>query len=332
MANDKKGKYATDKKKYVWPSDVEFDIKSYLEAKGYTVPEGTVLPSLYEDGKIFVVDGMIVNLDQFITKDEANFGNIVQMEYLLTNFSTKKAVTDLLLDYYKKLEIDTKLNNYYKKPVIDQMKLDLEALFSTFDADVYYTKPEIDNFIKNIDKYTKEEINTMLTNITASIQSSDTALDDKIKLCVTLDAFNAAIKETVTPSGLANMQASIDTDIKTVRDKFLNYVTTVDHELSLEELRKDVVANETLSEYVTLITLDNIIKNYYTKTEIDNNIYTKSQIATLLTQYTTTDIVNTLLTEYTSTLTHEADNKILSDKIQVINNKFKGKKRVKKVE
>lgn len=324
MANDKKKdkSVAIDKKNYVWPSDVEFDIKSYLEAKGYTVPPGTVLPSLYEDGKIFVVDGMIVNLDQFITKNEADFGNIVQMEYLLTNFSTKKAVTDLLLDYYKKLEIDTKLNKYYEKPVIDQMKLDLEALFSTFDADVYYTKPEIDDFIKNIDKYTKDEINTMLTNITTSVQLSDTALDDKIKLCVTLDAFNAAIKETVTPSELANMQASIDTDIKKVKDKFLDYITTVDHELSLEELRKDVVANETLSEYVTLITLDNIIKNYYTKTEIDNNIYTKSQIATLLTQYTTTDIVNTLLTEYTSTLTHEADNKILSDKIQVIDNKF----------
>ena len=99
MANEKEQYTTVGDSKYDWPSDVEFDIKAYLEAKGITVPPGTVLPSLYEDGKIFVVDGMIVNLDQFITKDEADFGNIVQMDYLLTNFSTKKSVTDLLLDY-----------------------------------------------------------------------------------------------------------------------------------------------------------------------------------------------------------------------------------------
>ena len=322
MANEKEQYTTFGDSKYVWPSDVEFDIKAYLEAKGITVPPGTVLPSLYEDGKIFVVDGMIVNLDQFITKDEADFGNIVQMEYLLTNFSTKKSVTDLLLDYYKKHEIDTKLNKYYEKPVIDQMKLDLEALFSTFDATIYYTKPEIDDFINNIDKYTKAEINTMLSNITTSVQVSDTALDDKIKLCVTLDAFNAAIQETVTPSELATMQASIDTDIQEVKDKFLDYVTTADHELSLEELRNDVVANETLQEYVTLISLENILENYYTKTEINNNIYTKVQVDTLLTKYTTTELVNTLLSNYTLTTKHEADKEILVADIQEVKDTF----------
>ena len=322
MANEKEQYTTFGDSKYVWPSDVEFDIKAYLEAKGITVPPGTVLPSLYEDGKIFVVDGMIVNLDQYITKDEAGFGNIVQMDYLLTNFSTKKSVTNLLLDYYKKHEIDTKLNKYYEKPVIDQMKLDLEALFSTFDATIYYTKPEIDDFINNIDKYTKAEINTMLSNITTSVQVSDTALDDKIKLCVTLDAFNAAIQETVTPSELATMQASIDTDVQEVKDKFLDYVTTADHELSLEELRNDVVANETLQEYVTLISLENILKNYYTKTEINNNIYTKIQVDTLLTKYTTTELVNTLLSNYTLTTKHEADKEILVADIQEVKDTF----------
>ena len=322
MANEKEQYTTLGDSKYAWPSDVEFDIKAYLEAKGLTVPPGTVLPSLYEDGKIFVVDGMIVNLDQFITKNEADFGNIVQMEYLLTNFSTKKSVTNLLLDYYKKHEIDTKLNKYYEKPVIDQMKLDLEALFSTFDATIYYTKPEIDDFINNIDKYTKAEINTMLSNITTSVQVSDTALDDKIKLCVTLDAFNAAIQETVTPSELATMQASIDTDIQEVKDKFLDYVTTADHELSLEELRNDVVANETLQEYVTLISLENILENYYTKTEINNNIYTKVQVDTLLTKYTTTELVNNLLSNYTLTTKHEADKEILVADIQEVKDTF----------
>ena len=322
MANEKEQHTTVGDSKYAWPSDVEFDIKAYLEAKGITVPPGTVLPSLYEDGKIFVVDGMIVNLDQYITKDEADFGNIVQMDYLLTNFSTKKSVTDLLLDYYKKHEIDTKLNKYYEKPVIDQMKLDLETLFSTFDATIYYTKPEIDDFINNIDKYTKAEINTMLSNITTSVQVSDTALDDKIKLCVTLDAFNAAIQETVTPSELATMQASIDTDVQEVKDKFLDYVTTADHELSLEELRNDVVANETLQEYITLISLENILENYYTKTDINNNIYTKIQVDTLLTKYTTTELVNTLLSNYTLTTKHEADKEILVADIQEVKDTF----------
>jgi hypothetical protein len=115
MANEKEQYTTFGDSKYVWPSDVEFDIKAYLEAKGITVPPGTVLPSLYEDGKIFVVDGMVVNLDQFITKDEADFGNIVQIDYLLTNFSTKKSVTDLLLDYYKKHEIIELYKKYLSK-------------------------------------------------------------------------------------------------------------------------------------------------------------------------------------------------------------------------
>ena len=46
MANEKEQYTTFGDSKYVWPSDVEFDIKAYLEAKGITVPPGTVLPSL----------------------------------------------------------------------------------------------------------------------------------------------------------------------------------------------------------------------------------------------------------------------------------------------
>ena len=320
MAKDKKT--MIDGKEYVWPINANFDMKEYLEAKGYTVPEGTVLPSLYEDGKVFIADSKIVDLSNYITKNEASFNNIVQIDYLLDNFNTKTAIKDMLAKFYTKLEIDTTLTKYYDKTYIDAMKVELQKLFATFDPNVYYTKLEIDKFIANIDKYTKAEINTMLTNIKNSVEASDLKIDDKIKMCVTVDVFNNALQQTVTHEELSQINNILNDEILTIKNLLTGYLTNAKYQDDMLQLREDLVAKETLVEYLTLENFNNVLSNYYSKSYMQSEYYNKINVNAILAGYITKAAINSTLTGYVNNTTYDANNKTVTDKIDAINNKF----------
>ena len=186
-------------------------------------------------------------------------------------------------------------------------------LFITYKQILYHSFFTIENFIKLI----KYIIYAYL--IVLIIQ----------QFCVLtgLPIFNISNYSPAEPFKLNSLSAEPSHTVRIVALLMFTYIILTeimkDTKYSfLEELRNDVVANETLQEYITLISLENILENYYTKTDINNNIYTKIQVDTLLTKYTTTSVVNALLSNYTLTTKHEADKEILVADIQEVKDTF----------
>lgn len=207
-----------DKKNYIYTypkRSTDNKIKVY---------EGTTVPSIYDFSKIYVDGDRIVNLADYITKKEASFDNIVQMTYLNDKYLTKDILLATFNEYYKKIEMDAKLKGYYTIGQSDILLNTLKTTLIELNIETYYDKGTIDEFFENIDAYTKEEFDAVIKNMSDSISSSNTDLDERIKLCVTLDIFNKTIQDLVTKEQLTHIQELINNDILAIKNAFSTYV------------------------------------------------------------------------------------------------------------
>ena len=281
-----------DKKNYIYTypkRSTDNKIKVY---------EGTTVPSIYDFSKIYVDGDRIVNLADYITKKEASFDNIVQMTYLNDKYLTKDILLATFNEYYKKIEMDAKLKGYY---TIDQSDILLNTLKTTLielNIETYYDKGTIDEFFENIDAYTKEEFDAVIKNMSDSISSSNTDLDERIKLCVTLDIFNKTIQDLVTKEQLTHIQELINNDILAIKNTFSTYVPKSTYDEDKEAFNQKYMLVTNMADYVRLTSLELILDNYFTKTETSDTFLTKADFNVEINKYMLKSDMTTILTDY----------------------------------
>ena len=262
------------------------------------VYEGTTVPSIYDFSRIYVDGDRIVNLADYITKKEASFDNIVQMTYLNEKYLTKDILLATFNEYYKKIEIDAKLKGYHNIYQIDILLDTLKTTLIKLNIETYYDKGTIDEFFKNINAYTKEEFDTVIKNMSDSISSSTTDLDERVKLCVTLDTFNKTIQDLVTNDQLTHIQELVNNDILTIKNTFSTYVPKSTYDEDKEAFDQKYMLATNMADYVRLTSLELVLDNYFTKTETSDIFLAKTDFNAEINKYVLRTDMTNVLTDY----------------------------------
>ena len=286
------------------------------------VYEGTTVPSLYDFDKIFVDGDRIVNLADYITRKEASFDNIVQITYLEDNYLKKDIILSKFNEYYNKLELDAKFKGYYNIPQIENLLSTLKTTLIDLNIETYYNKDKINELFNNIDAYNKSQIDIIIKNMSDSIRSSNTDLDERIKLCVTLDTFNRTVQNLATKEEVLQIQEAVSNDILTIRSNLDNYVKKTVYETDKTNFDKKYMLVNNMTEYVKLVALKLMLTNYFTKAESDDRFLSKLDFNSEINKYLLKNDTTALLSDFITTATFDAFKTSTAVNITDIMNKF----------
>ena len=227
------------------------------------------------------INDILLNIDDFIT--------MVDVDNKLTEYSSKSDVTDL------EKRLNSKILSFDTISDVDNKILDLEkdvnqklvSYLKTIDFDKeitkYATNIKVDDMMKSLDDKVNAKADTSLVQNVTDILT--TMIKTSISTLITEDEVDNKVKLLTDMMKTLPTTAEIDYKYKSTNDKLDSEISRLE-----KKIYDKVDIDNKLLEKVSLITLDNKLKELTNDLDLDNklsNKITSSELKDELSDYTT---------------------------------------------